>query len=305
MNEASLLGNPSLPQSFEASDDISATSAGDILQRFFDPLIVSGGRPDDAVGNAKAPSLADLAALPRPCLPNDKQTPMMLLLPPLRALARHLSPNKIIVDCGGQGQCGPNAVAFLLPFVDKAAVDGLQLRAMVVAHAARKSVQESFTLVKRSTRHYFTIAQFIVDCMEKWPEHQRTHEEPSVHAWCEAMARPQTWADAAFLQVVADLFSIAVHVTSVDSLGLISQLGYLMPSLPSKTTAVIEIGCWPHHHFVAIGNVPPNAAALQVDDGYLDDTTLTTVKQVRLYSLNPTDHQCWSGSNSQAPSAQL
>lgn len=101
------------------------------------------------------------------------------------------------------------------------------------------------------------------------------------------MAQPRTWADAAFLQVVADLFSLAVHVTAVNSLGEVSELGYLMPSSPDQTTAVIEIGCWPHHHFVAIADLLPNAAASPTDTRRVDDNMLTSIFEVRRLLSQP------------------
>jgi hypothetical protein len=83
---------------------------------------------------------ADLARLLRD-LPTARQNPLAAtnlreLQSPLKTLAASVSAKgKFVVDCGGQGQCGPNTVAYLLGLAGLAEIDGPQLRHAVVKHA--------------------------------------------------------------------------------------------------------------------------------------------------------------------------
>ena len=77
---------------------------------------------------------ASCLQLPRPALAASRATVPMYLAPVMKTLAQRLAPLRIIVDCGGAGQCGPNTFSYLLGLAQLADVDGPQLRATIAAH---------------------------------------------------------------------------------------------------------------------------------------------------------------------------
>ena len=84
-----------------------------------DGLLGSGG-----VGQADSLKPAEsLMHLPRPSAPASRATSINLLAAPLRTLAHAIKPQRIVIDQGGAGQCGPNTLSFLLGMLPVATLD--------------------------------------------------------------------------------------------------------------------------------------------------------------------------------------
>lgn len=213
------------------------------------------------IGGSAAPGPpAELSALPRPVLKADAAAPLSTLRGPLKALAMELAPGRILVECGGQGQCGPNCVAYLLGFVGHPAITGTQLRQMVVSHAQRPDVRAKITSIADGSGP-ITMEALLCRCMARWPNLSQLGLTASVESWCQAMVLVDAWVDISFMQMAADLFQIAIHVIAVDGLEFICSMGSVKPCHPARPVAVIEIGCFTGHHFMAIGDVRIEAAA--------------------------------------------
>ena len=58
----------------------------------------------------------ELRGIPHARVLPEMATQRGLLAPPLRRLAAQLAPRQVVLDAGGMGQCGPNAVALLLDY---------------------------------------------------------------------------------------------------------------------------------------------------------------------------------------------
>ena len=115
--------------------------------------------------------LTSRETLPRPCLPADKASPNFILPPPLKSLANHLKPAKLVTDVGGLGQCGPNTISFLLGLVNAADVDGPALRAAVAIHALNPANTARVTSVLAPDHTTpLTIGMLISRCFSHWPK---------------------------------------------------------------------------------------------------------------------------------------
>ncbi|KAL3905120.1 MAG: hypothetical protein SGPRY_011025 [Prymnesium sp.] len=237
------------------SDDceIEEVLAGDTTS-FLEQRLIS-------VGNCLAPAGQEHgeedSALTTTTLPVHFATKRSLLPPPLRALAVKITPERMIVDCGGQGQCGPNSMAFLLGHLNLFEGDGAALRVRIAAHLSKLAARERLTLFqwRSDPGKCVTLGELMVESMRAWPESFRQGKAPSVGAWCEIIQQPEAWTDMAFMLGCVDVFTIKCVITGVDDLGSVKPMLTLetQPGTPPK--ALIEIGCWLNRHFVAIAKV--------------------------------------------------
>ena len=112
--------------------------------------------------------------MPRPSAPATRATSINLLATPLRTLAYVLKPQRIVIDLGGAGQCGPNTLSFLLGLLPAeitealgslATVDGPRLRAAVAEHAGKKEVLDSTSSIltgEGSDERFLSVRELVV-----------------------------------------------------------------------------------------------------------------------------------------------
>lgn len=204
-----------------------------------------------------------MLALPRPALPLDSASPATHLAPPLRTLARALHPQRIVVDCGGQGQCGPNTISFLAGLAGGPVIDGPQLRTVVANHSLKEDVLRKPSSVIKSGSP-LSYRSFISECVAAWPSAARGGQPATIAVWQNCIRQPDTWVDVAFIQLAADAFQVAIHVISVNDLSVVSSLGVLVPANGVNPIALLEVGSWTGRHLVAIADALAAAAALPV-----------------------------------------
>lgn len=134
-------------------------------------------------------------------LPVQEATPRGLLSPPLRRLAAQLAPHQILVDCGGQGQCGPNSLAFLLGRLGLFEGDGVELSQKVTSLLSSEMARANLTPFqwRSDPGSALNIGKLMVESLKAWPEEFRQGKEPSVSAWCDIIRRPDAWTDIAFV----------------------------------------------------------------------------------------------------------
>ena len=198
--------------------------------------------------------------------PPDAQTQLNILHAPLRTLARHVQPDGLVViDCGGQGQCGPNTLAYLLGLADIASLDGPELREAVKAYVAVPSNLKRKTNCRRRGGSFYTLGELILECYASWPKSDDDHDaEPgkvTVNLWAEAIAQPATWTDLAFLHCVADAYSVAINTVVVTDLSEIWHLGKLLPCDGARVEVELAVGMWWNRHLVALALAPMAAQA--------------------------------------------
>ena len=191
---------------------------------------------------------ASAAAIMRPAAPAASETPRSFLSPPLKTLATRVEPN-MLIDVGGQGQCGPNTLVYLLGLVQLSDEDGPGLRRIIVAHV---TTHGSRVTTVRDGATNLTLAQLAVYAMAHWPADARKGATPSVAGWCDLIRRPETWTDIAFVAAVADKFRSSVTLEAVDDLSHTWSMGSIMPCNGVAPQADLRVGCWFNRHFVAI-----------------------------------------------------
>ena len=104
-----------------------------------------GDSADGEATDLRAPG--HLLELRRPAGPASLATPIGTLQTPLWTLAQRLQPDRICVDQGGQGNCGPNTLAYMLGLVGLTEVDGVQLRQLVSDHSKEEGVLQRTTSI--------------------------------------------------------------------------------------------------------------------------------------------------------------
>ena len=228
--------------------------------------------------------------MPRPSAPADRATSINLLATPLRTLAHALRPQRIVIDQGGAGQCGPNTLSFLLgllpaevlqtssaaspaaqaQLVALTTMDGPMLRAAVSEHAEKPEVLDSTSSVLVETggdERFLTVRELVLLNVQHWPHEARQGKPPTVETWCELIKLPLTWSDVAFTQIVADLAMISFHHLGVDDLSDLFDMGTIGPCNGVAPVALCEIGVWYNRHFAAVVDVVASAAA-EPQDGH-------------------------------------
>ena len=202
-----------------------------------------------------------LRSLPRPSGPIALATPNFLLSAPLRSLATALQPDRMLVDQGGAGQCGPNTLAYLLGLVELSDCDGPSLRTVAAVHSRSPSVLSRVSSVFDESGMVYTIQELIEACISHWPKEVLHGKPRTAETWRELIVHPTTWTDVAFTQLVADKFEVSFHHLGVDDLSNIFDMGTISPCDGRASKALCEIGVWYNRHFVACLDVATTAAA--------------------------------------------
>ena len=210
--------------------------------------------------------------------PPGAQTQLNILHPPLRTLAKYMARrHRLVIDCGGEGQCGPNTLAYLLglsnlPGLQQA--DGPAVRQIAVAFASVEANLGRVTNCMNSVGEHYTLGELILECIGSWPEAVRGRLAPTVQTWCSLVARPATWTDLAFLHVLADACKAAIDVTVVNDLSKVWHLGLIEPCNGEPYEVTLEVGMWWNRHLVAIAldanedaQATGGAAQMHVDQG--------------------------------------
>ena len=187
----------------------------------------------------------------------------------MRALARHLAPAEITIDCGGEGQCGPNSIAYGLGLLDFATRDGVEQRRAVAEHLLQPAVQKRITTVRGSGGHRMTLGDLVVHSMTHWPERmmQSLPGElgkltPSIPNYCRIIALPESWTDFAFLVASADESAVALQLVGVTDLSkVVDNFALALPCEGKQPRAVMRLGAWINRHLTMIAEAMPAAAA--------------------------------------------
>ena len=74
-----------------------------------------------------------------------------------------------MVDCGGQGQCGPNTIGYLLGLVGVAVLDGVQVRQAVIEHVRGPANRARRTRFRDPVGRFYTLEGLILRCMHDAP----------------------------------------------------------------------------------------------------------------------------------------
>ena len=127
-----------------------------------------GDAADGDAADLRAP--VHLLGLRRPAGPATLATPIANLPPPLRTLAQRLRPDRILVDQGGRGNCGPNTLAYMLGLVGLTEVDGVQLRQLVSNHSKEEGVLQRTTSILLEDDTLLSMEKLIMLNINHWPE---------------------------------------------------------------------------------------------------------------------------------------
>ena len=259
---------------------------GDLLHAAY------GDAADGEAADLRAPS--HLLGLRRPAGLASLATPIGDLQTPLRTLARRLQPDRILVDQGGQGNCGPNTLAYMLGLVGLTEADGVQLRRLVSNHSKEEGVLQRTTSILLEDDTLLSMEKLIMLNINHWPETALQGKPRSVATWQELILQPETWTDVAFVQLAADLFRVSFHHIGVDDLSSVFDMGTITPCDGAASVALCEIGVWYNRHFVAILDVlmaaqgakptPPKPPSLPGSDALLSFSfPLRSLAEVRRF----------------------
>ena len=228
--------------------------------------LLLGGILQTSVGDAaglRAPK--HLLALPRPAGPVTLATPSHVLSAPLRTLAQRLKPERICVDQGGAGNCGPNTLAYMLGLVELTEADGVQLRRIVSDHSKADGVLQRTTSILLEDNSLISIEKLIQLNINHWPSQALQGKPRTIETWQELILQPATWTDVAFVQLTADFFRVSFHHIGVDDRSSVFDMGTISPCDGVSSVALCEIGVWYDRHFVAILDVAPSAQGAKPD----------------------------------------
>ena len=213
------------------------------------------------------------AALPTPRGDAVLATPVDMLHPAMRPLARSLLPTEAIFDRGGGGCCGPNSLAYLLLPLGRSCGDGHVLRAEVIAHA-RQCLATCPPLALTEVTcggagdadgAGASLATHLTVSMRAWPAHARCGLPSSADSWVELMARPATWIDEPFLRLCAHLKEVEIEYRAVTADGARTRGGVIRPSPPCVATARVVLALWVQQHYAAILRVVDSPAPVPAD----------------------------------------
>ena len=116
------------------------------------------------------------------------------------------------------------------------------------------------------------------------------------------ISKPETWTDIAFLQIVADMCQVAIHVTGVSDLSeIVPDMLLLLPCDQKPPKALLRVGYWLDRHLVAIVDLvnEKGAAPADLHDGGPSDDAWSSGApssalsdfEIRLASLNSNSHE--------------
>ena len=221
-------------------------------------------------GQADAVASAPIDKLPSPKAPASAATQRNALHSPMRTLAAHLlNEGRLLIDVGGQGQCGPNTLSFQIGLLDSVlklgAPDGPTLRAACCKHILDRDVQRKVTSLTDEYGMPMLLGQLVIDAMLHWPSCS-FDGNVSVENWCKMISKPETWTDIAFLQVVSDMCGVAIHVTGVSDLSeIIPDMLLILPCDKKPPKALLRVGYWLDRHLVAIVDLVQEKGAAPAD----------------------------------------
>lgn len=163
------------------------------------------------------------AVLPRSRAPANMATDRRLLNVPPKSLADFLAPNKIVIDCGGMGPCGPNSLAFLLGMLSLFDGDGVQLRREIVKYVNESDVLGHATQFcwQSQPRSTLSCRDLMLENMKLWPENVIHGRMLNPSTYCEITSNAEAWTDLTFLQLCASRFRVAVNLIGVDDLSAV------------------------------------------------------------------------------------
>ena len=221
-------------------------------------------------GQADAVASAPIDTLPSPKAPASAATQRNALHSPMRTLAAHLlNEGRLLIDVGGQGQCGPNTLSFQIGLLDSVlklgAPDGPTLRAACCKHVLDRDVQRRVTSLTDEYGMPMLLGQLVIDAMLHWPSCS-FDGDVSVENWCKMISKPETWTDIAFLQIVSDVCGVAIHVTGVSDLSeVIRDMLLILPCDRKPPKALLRVGYWLDRHLVAIVDLEKEKGAAPAD----------------------------------------
>ena len=223
-----------------------------------------------AAGNSDAVASAPIDTLPSPKAPASAATQRNALHSPMRTLAAHvLNEGRLLIDVGGQGQCGPNTLSFQIGLLDSVlklgAPDGPTLRAACCKHILDRDIQRRVTSLTDEYGMPMSLGQLVIDAMLHWPSCS-FDGGVSVENWCKMISKPETWTDIAFLQIVSDVCGVAIHVTGVSDLSeVIPNMLLILPCDRRPPKALLRVGYWLDRHLVAIVDLQKEKGAAPAD----------------------------------------
>ena len=230
-------------------------------------------------------------------------TPVDMLHPAMRPLARSLLPTEAIFDRGGGGCCGPNSLAYLLLPLGRSCGDGHVLRAEVIAHARQcLAARPPLTLTEVTCGGAgdvdgagASLATHLTESMRAWPAHARCGLPASADSWVELMARPATWIDEPFLRLCAHLKEVEIEYRAVTADGARARGGVIRPPPPCVATARVVLALWVQQHYAAILRVADSPAPAPVDLLGGDASAGFTTQGLDLWLVPAASHSAATG----------
>lgn len=210
--------------------------------------------------------------LPRPRIEAEGGTPRSQLAPPLKSLAQAVAPEQVLVECGGDGQCGPNVFSYLLGLLGVYEGDGRQLRYDIVQYVRAGRVLDEHTQFRwrEPPNDTLTIRDLLLENMRSWPEAVLEGREVSVESWCAITADDHAWTDLTLVQLCATRFAVEVQLIGVNHVGIVEPIMRVRPAGCKRAVGLIFVGCWIGQHFVALVDVKPPLAELRRRGGSQD-----------------------------------
>ena len=184
---------------------------------------------------------------------SDQLTPTTHMPPLLQQLAAEIAPHEGLVDCGTNGACGPNSLAFQLERLGLHEGGGLALRADVVNHAACLAASDEIIMAAQANETLHARA-FLLAALLSSPAFEDVHTDQLSHdTWLALMRRPTAYADEAFMAIAADCYQVDVSYTA---LGLVANShrrssGTFRPLQGKSPRAHVKLVIWANVHMMA------------------------------------------------------
>ena len=217
------------------------------------PALVGGSKstPSAPAGGIE-PALLKRSSLRVASLAAGSGTPQHLLVAPIRMRAHRQRGASVLLDCGGGGDCGPNSTAASLTALGFSNVSGPSLRAAVGAAVRCPSYLARVAALPTSESQGppLLVSDLVMASLLTWPEGSLRGLPRSVASWAQLIEQPGTWADLAFLALVADLYAVSVAVHVLDGQGRDVDT-YTFPPFERAASAQITLTLWLDHHYVA------------------------------------------------------
>ena len=183
----------------------------------------------------------------------------------LEPLAATLAPDKMVVECGSGGTCGPNSLSHVLTCAGLHDGDGDEIRRRVVAHGKQLLHARAVWEPEDGAIEELSVRSLLEDSFASWaipgqntnrvggkfdwggPRHVLTAEN-----WLKHMAEPTTWIDQAFLSLAADCFAVEIAYHIVSSTGKIGRTSVIKPREAVDVLARVELAYVVDQHFCAV-----------------------------------------------------